>query len=360
MTYKIYLPLLFLIVVGCSSDSPSDFASTEQSTTDTTHSLISKTTDPSEPISGSMPEYANSFWDWQAPNTYLNSSDTITQSNADAIVNAANSVGVKRVFFWMKSRDLTSYGSRFRAFVAELNAHGISAGAISGYCSDLSYNYGPSAGDGSVNNVIHAIIAYNAAIAPNQKFVAVASDIEIQDGAAPGDCHDYFTNGIKTSSLTPAQRSKRNLAVSSYISLQNSITSLLHAAGMQSVAATSSWFPNYYGEEIYNGTVPAAKSILQSVDEIAVMSYNTNPTSVVSVMVPWLTYAATLSPKSVYSGLEATAGVGSGISYADTAGKQTQTAAITDMTTVNSNLGQYSSYKGYFVHTNSSWAALPH
>lgn len=60
------------------------------------------------------------------------------------------------------------------------------------------------------------------------------------------------------------------------------------------------------------------------------------------------------------AGLETGAGVGEGVSYADTPGKASKAVVLADIESLSATLAaSHSSFCGFNIHHWSSWAALP-
>ena len=105
-----------------------------------------------------------------------------------------------------------------------------------------------------------------------------------------------------------------------------------------------------------------ANALMQVLDEIEPMTYNTTIANAEAKLLPWLTIAdaipETVRPK-VFGGVEVSAGVGSGVSYADTAGKNSKTGVLSDITTIEADFYGHPSFSGFFIETESAWVALP-
>jgi hypothetical protein len=98
------------------------------------------------------------------------------------------------------------------------------------------------------------------------------------------------------------------------------------------------------------------------VDDYVVMSYNTIPSYAAGRVTVQAAYASTLPAASrprVFGSMEVSAGVGTNVSYADTAGKNSKAVVMRDMEAMVHMLRQHSAFKGIVFHHWSSWQVMP-
>ncbi|MEO7164649.1 MAG: hypothetical protein ABI041_17135, partial [Bdellovibrionia bacterium] len=284
------------------------------------------------------------------------------------LISTAKAANVTDLFEYLVPRDYVSSEAAIRSFNAKLKGAGIRAWGLDGAREYFSDAGGPAALYAGAD----ALIAFNSRAAANERFVGFQTDMEPQDGQ--GSFPPSFHNGLPDSGLSttgggavyPTQAQDREMLMRDWIKIQSTVSQKLHAAGLRMGSAMPSWTSDYYGEEIkvtYNGTRQGVmKFMMGIIDDYIVMSYNTNPNNAANRVLAQATYADTIPLNSrprVYGSLETNAGVGSGISYGDTAGKKSKTAVLTDMKTFESILKSHPSFCGLAIHDWDGWLYLP-
>lgn len=285
-----------------------------------------------------------------------------------SLVTLGTAVKVTDVFAYLGTGDYSGQEVGLRAFISKLKAAGIRVWGLEGYRGYFSDTYGPA----ELYATVDAMIAYNSRVSANEKFYGFQTDMEPQDGQG-NEAPTSFHNGLADSALSTtaggvwysSQAQDREMLMRDWLQIHATIKGKLKTAGYKFSAAMPSWTDEYYGEEVkvtFNGIKQGVmKHQMGILDEYVVMSYNTNPTNAANRILGEATYADTLpltSRPKVYGGLETNVGVGSGISYGDTAGKNTRTVVVQDMTTIGNTLKSHPSFCGMSIHDWDGWRDL--
>jgi len=259
--------------------------------------------------------------------------------------------------------------TQMQSFISKLQCNNINAWALDGYRGYFSDWDGPT----QYYNFINAVVNYNSTVAPNERFVGIQGDNEPQDGQ--GEPRSSFHNDLKDSQLSTTgggvwqatEALDREYLMRDWISITETAYTTCHNNGLLYGQAMVSWLDDYYGEPIrctFNGQYDLVlHHILNYLDDVFIMSYSTNPATVINKMVGELQYAETLpigSRPNIWAGLETHCGVGANVSYCDTPGKNSKSNVNTDITTIENTLKTYASYYGMNIHDwENGWKSLP-
>jgi len=245
------------------------------------------------------------------------------------------------------------------AFIEKMGNAGIHVWGLEGWRGYFDDSYGPE----EFYTVVDSLIEYNEAVPANQRFVGFQADMEPQDGQ--GHFPPTFHNNIPDSELSTTgggvwfdtEAEDREMLMRDWLDITRDVKDRLISAGLQLGAAMPSWTDDYYGEPVmvtYEGSrEEVGRHMMNIVDDYNIMSYNTNLNNVVNRVIGEITYAnslpASLRPK-VRAAIETHKGVGSGISFGDTPGKDSRTVVDDFMDELDATLGGNPSYCGVNVH----------
>jgi hypothetical protein len=314
-------------------------------------------TDP-QPAPAPAPEpapTANSdggMWVW-------NTREVITDvTKLTAFISSVQQAGLDDVYLYLRSGDYRAYEAELKGALAALSAAGIKAWGLEGYRGYFSDMYGPA----GLYAAADSLVAYNTKVAPNQRFAGFMSDLEPQDGA-DAEAPTHFHNGIPDSKLTFQQAAEREALMRDWITMHDTLSDKMHAAGLKYGASMVSWVDDYYGEEVtatYNGVDKGVmKHIMPLIDDYVVMSYNTDPANAANRLKGELQFADTLTngPR-VYAAVETHTGVGSTISYGDSPTKDSKAAVLNDIKIIDEQLSVSKSFAGVSIHDWVGWELL--
>ena len=303
------------------------------------------------------------IWLWTTTSEILNN-----PAEQDRLISTCKAANITDVFEYLVPRDYVRSEAGLKAFHAKLKSAGLRAWGLDGYRGYFNDAYGPA----DLYAGADALVAFNSRVAANERFVGFQTDLEPQDGQG-SDLPASFHNGIPDSGLSktgggvvyPTEAEDREMLMRDWLQIQSVVKQKMRAAGLRMGSAMPSWTSDYYGEEIrvtYNGVRQGVmKFMMGIVDDYIVMSYNTNPNNAAGRVLAQATYADTI-PLSirprVYGGVETNKGVGSGISYGDTAGKNTKTAVLADIRIIESILKKHPSFCGIDIHDWNGWLYL--
>lgn len=149
----------------------------------------------------------------------------------------------------------------------------------------------------------------------------------------------------------------REMLMRDWITIHQQCRNLCNSYQRQLGSALPDSLNDYFGEPItctFNGeTKNVFEHLATRIDNIALMTYNTNPQNVILRARYEMneSYEASGNPQVGYS-IETHTGVGSGISYGDTAGKQTKAAALADMAIIK---GQFEGNPSFVYENIHDW-----
>jgi hypothetical protein len=325
---------------------------------------------------------ARGLWVW-------NTQEVIepTGQGTEELLGSARSAGVTDLFIHVAPRDYLDETTqpRLRAFIDRATNAGVRVWGLDG---DRGYLHDPPAslrgrryaegeapyGPTPFYDGIRNLLRYNATVAPDERFVGLQADIEPQDVGE----YQTFHDGLRDGALSPeapgvwqaSQAQDREALMQDWLEIHETAGAMLHAGGLLFGAAIASWLSHYWGQPVGVSYPPGsprrgAVELLLSrggVDDCVLMTYNTNPASVVERALPAVRFASTLAPSArprVYGALETAPGVARGVSYGDTPGKQSRQAALIDLRIVTERLASYPAFGGMCVHDWAGWKRLP-
>jgi len=290
--------------------------------------------------------------------------DRILASPAETnrLVNGLIESGATDVFLYLTREQYVSRHASLRRLVGTLRRFGIVSWGLEGYRGYFSDVYGPADLYGAVN----ALMAFNRAVLPDERFVGFHSDLEPQDGQRVGP--NAFTNGKKYSDLTAAQKRGRDAHMSDWVAIYATLRSMTLPAGLKFGAAFPSWVDDYYGEPVTVPTAGGRKPLLHVmiglVDDYVVMSYNVNPGNAANRVLGELAYASSLkTPRNmrgpmVHAAVETHTGAGPTVSYGDHPVKNTKAAVVSDLDLLHQHLSGYTAFAGVAIHDWEGWRSL--
>jgi len=267
--------------------------------------------------------------------------------------------GVTEVYLYLTAAQVQKAQTKLRSLISTLRETNILVFGMEGWRGDFSDASGPA----GLYEAVDAIARYDANVSSGERFVGFMSDLEPQDGQGAGV--NLFHNGIKESALTSMQLADRDRVLTDWLGILQNVHDRAHAAGLRVAASLPSWTDNYYGEPVAanwrNRREDVTHFLMELVDDYCIMSYNTNPSNITNRILSKLKYANTLPrPPRVFGAVETHSGVGSGISYGDTAGKNTKAKVISDLDTVVGILdGGNPTFAGMNIHDWDGWRDLP-
>lgn len=289
------------------------------------------------------------------------SSALISSTNeTNKLINQCKNDNIEHIYLY--SYNMLGGGNKalMQAFIAKATCNDIHVWAMDGYRGYFA-DWG---GSTTYINFINAVITYNSTVASNERFYGIHGDNEPQDGQ--GEPRSSFHNGIKDSDLSTApgsgewqstEKLDREYLMRDWLSTTQQAYTLTHNNCMLYGQAMPSWLDDYFGEAVYCTYNSTYKRVLEHImpylDHYCIMSYNTSPANVINRCTGEITYANSLPAASrplVWAGLETHCGIGSGISYCDTPGKNSKGALWTDVATIESSLSTHISYAGINIH----------
>lgn len=295
------------------------------------------------------------MWVWDSLTTVLG--DT---SEENILFNAAQISGIDKLYLYSPEVAFTTRAADFRSFIARANSLGIECWGLDGYRGWFSDTDGPA----ELYDTIDAMLAYNAASASDERLVGFQIDQEPPDY----DTFTTFHNGIASSALSTTPGSgdwqstealDREFLMRDWVAQHEECRSRLNAVGYLLSTALPTWFDDYFGEPVTCTYDAVTKNVFlhlsDHTDEIVIMNYNTTPSNQISRIV----YEVANSTVPIATGVETVAGVGSGISYGDTSGKQTKGAVLADLATVRAAYLSNPLFNGDAIHSWAGWKALP-
>ena len=293
------------------------------------------------------------MWVWTTEDIL---SDT---SKTNMFIEEVRRSGVTQVYLYLTAAQVQKVHTQLRSLISTLRKTNILVFGMEGWRGYFSDASGPA----GLYEAVNALARYNANVNSGERFVGFMSDMEPQDGQGAGA--SLFHNGIKESALTSIQLADRDRLLTDWLTILQHVHDRAHAAGLRIAASLPSWTDNYYGEPVLanwrNRREDVTHFLMGLVDDYCIMSYNTNPSNIANQILSKLKYANTLPrPPRVFGAVETHSGVGSGVSYGDTAGKNTRAAVISDLDAVISILnGGNPTFAGMNLHDWEGWRDLP-
>lgn len=294
------------------------------------------------------------LWVWDSVSTVLGDTD-----EENILLNEAVNSGITDLYLYSPAASFGTHAAEFRAFIARAGQLDIRCWGMDGARAWFSDGDGPQ----ELYDTIDAMIAFNAASAANERFVGFHIDQEPADL----DTFTTFHNGIASSALSAVAASgvwkdtqvlDREYLMRDWVEIHAECRSRLAAEGYLLGTALPTWFDDYFGEPVTCTYGGASRNVFvhlaANADDIVIMNYSTNPLS----QIGRIGYEMPASSAPLATAIETHAGVGSGITYADTVGKQTKAAALADLATVRARYAHYPRFLGDAIHDWEGWKAL--
>lgn len=294
------------------------------------------------------------LWVWDSLTTVLGST---TQENI--LLNECINSEITDLYLYSDLPSFGTYAAQFRSFIERAGQLGIRCWGMDGARAWFSDGDGPA----DLYATVDAMIAYNAASTKAQRFVGFSIDMEPADL----DTFTTFHNDIASSALSAVPASgvwkntqvlDREYLMRDWVEIHAGCRSRLIAADLLLGTALPTWPDDYFGEPVvctYDGVMQNVFLHLSAnADDVVIMNYTTNPLNQISR----ISYELPNSLCRLATAVETHAGVGSGISYADTVGKQSKVAALADMTMTRARYAHYPRFVGDAIHDWEGWKAL--
>lgn len=281
-------------------------------------------------------------------------------NEVNKVINQCKADGITDIYLYANGWLTGARKAQVQNFISIASCNNIKVWAMDGYRAYFSDWSGPS----EYYTFINQVVAYNSTSTTDQRFVGIHGDNEPNDyqGEPLSSFHDDITDA--SLSTTPGsgvwqstQKLDREYLMRDWLTITETAYNTCHANSMLYGQAIPSWLDDYYGESIkctYNSIYqPVYMHMMQYLDDYCIMSYRTDPAQVINRVTGELAYASTLPAASrprVWAGVETHVGVGNGISYRDTPGKNSKAAVWTDVNTFEATLNSYAAYAGVNIH----------
>ena len=288
-------------------------------------------------------------------------------AQAQIFLQSVHDLGATDVFLYLTAEDYGSSRASLRGLVSRLKAIGIAAWGLDGSRDYFSDGEGPTRLFASVD----ALVQYNAAVLPQERFAGFQSDMEPQDTTGfrasfhnelRDDQLDQKAGGVWQSS----QALDREMLMRDWLDIHNTCRNKLTAAGLKFSAAMPFWTEDYYGAPVmvtYGGErASVGRQMMKSVHDYVIMSYNTDPANAAARAAVQVQMASALpfdKRPRVSAAVETHPGIGSHISYADTPGKNARHVVLQDIDQIRAALDTQPAFGGVSVHDWQGWQILP-
>ena len=292
------------------------------------------------------------MWVWQPGAVY-------GEAQRSNFIKTAVAAKITDVLLYLRANDYIAHEAKLQMLLSSLANAGIRAWGMEGWRGYFSDVEGP----GGLFAAADAMVAFNTRHS-TIKFVGFHSDVEPQDGQDVGQA--LFHNEVVQSKLTPGQLADRDKLMGEWLAIHERLLAKMKAAGLQYGGAMPSWVDDYYGEPVqavFRGErKPVLQHLMTVVPQYVIMSYNTNPSSLIKKIIGELDYAASFSgqPRVIF-GIDTHAGAGVNVSYADTPPKNSKAAVMRDLAVIGAKLSADfpGSYLGWAIHDWEGWRDLP-
>jgi hypothetical protein len=300
--------------------------------------------------------HTHGMWVWNSERILASPAET------NRLVNGLIASGATDMFLYLTREQYVVQQASLRSLVGTLRRFGIASWGLEGYRGYFSDVYGPA----DLYAAVNALLAFNRAVRPEERFVGFQCDLEPQDGQGVGP--NAFTNGKSYSGLTTEQKKRRDALMSDWVSIYTMLRSTTKAAGLRFGAAFPSWVDDYYGEPVtvptLSGRRPLLHVMIGLVDDYVVMSYNVDPRNAANRVLGELAYASSLKARlnvrgpMVHAAVETHKGVGPTVSYGDHPVKNTKAAVVNDLDMLHQHLSGYAAFAGIAIHDWEGWRKL--
>lgn len=309
-------------------------------------------------------ELTRGIWVW-------NTADILSSTSQICdLVEGTQHIGISDIYLYMAPSFYSQYKAALQNLISKTTSAGMRVWGLDGDRGYLDDSAGPSDFYASIEN----LIAYNCSVTADERFFGLQADIEPQD-VGP---YKTFHNDIPDSALSTepftgkwqdTQAQDREMLMRSWLHIHQAARDRLRSRGLCFGAAMPFWMHSYCNEEVRvsfpedtNARQGVMKYMMPLVDEYVVMSYDTVPSYAAGRVAVQAAYASTLPAAlrpRVFGSMEVGAGVGTNVSYADTAGKNSKAVVMRDMEAMVHTLRQHSAFKGIAFHHWSSWQVMP-
>ncbi len=297
---------------------------------------------------------------------YIWGTASFISNNAERnrIINSCIAFNIEHIYLYAFPTVITGHKAGIQAFISKAGCYDIKVWAMDGdreYFSDH-----PARGNAEFYDFVDAVIAYNATVAPNERFIGISADLEPHDqGPVIGPPYS-FHNDVTDSDLSTVpgsgvwqstQKLDREMLMRNWLEMSENTYNICHANNLLFGMSMVNWVDDYYGEPVqctYNSvTMGVMEHMMNYVDDYLIMSYNTTTNGIRNRMLGELTYANTLPAASrpkIWGGVE-THDIGNGVvSYYNHASKNTKAAVINDIGIVEGMISGNVSYYGMNIH----------
>lgn len=298
-----------------------------------TFELISANADPDAPSL----DWKRGLWVWDFETAVA------TTGAMNTLIAACGDYGITDLYCYTFNTFVAANRSNIQTFIQKATNAGVRVWGLDGareYFADADGRAGLEAN-------LQAVVDYNAASGTSQRFYGFQIDCEPPDSGS----YTSFHNGVTSSALSTTPGSgdwqdtealDREYLMQDWVDMHGDMQTLCHAAGLQFATALPTWFDDYFGEPVECTVDSLTQNVFLHLaaraDVICIMSYNTDPKNVISRSLYEFLQTGTAE---IGFSAETHAGVGSGISYADTAGKNTTTALFADLDVLRNRFHGY-------------------
>lgn len=298
---------------------------------------------------------ARGLWAWDTV-------DIVTDADErDHIIASCERTDITDIYMYVDPATISTNQADITTFIGAATTAGVRIWGLDG---SRAYFADADGRDGLIDSV-NAVIAYNAQVSANQRFHGFHINCE------PNDLMGYtsFHNGVASSGLSSTPGSgdwqdtevlDREFLMRDWIDMHGEIRAICSAAGMDFGTAVPAWFDDYFGEPVLctvNGTEANVFVHMCGVcKNICLMTYNTNPRSVITRFNYEILNVVKRAKVSFSQ--ETHEGVGNNISYADTAGKDSEEAVLGDADILIARFIGYPGFGGSNIHDWVGWKAM--
>lgn len=282
-------------------------------------------------------------------------------ASEETLVDACLDAGISDIYCATDAAFVAANQTAISDFIEDCTLNGIKVWGLDG---DRRYFADADGSDDLLDN-IQAVIDYNTAVVDaGKKFVGFHIDCD------PTDQGGYlaFHNGIASSALSSTPGSgewqdtevlDREYLMRDWCDLHEDCSALCSTNGLKLASALPVWFDDYEGEPVictFDGETQNVYLHLKDLcDHISLKSYNTDPRAVIDLVRYEI---LNCGEATIGVSVETNAGVGDGISYADTAGKDDTTSVFLDLDTLHNRFYQHPGYSAFHINDWIGWSEL--
>ena len=291
---------------------------------------------------------------WMSNTDYL--LDNVVET--DTFISGCKQVGIQNVFLSFNPQGYAASKAKLQTLLSKLHANNINPWAADGHRDYFSDVNGPNLLLQGVDNML----GYNDQVSANEKFYGFQTDIEVVMGSK-----DTFHHSIADSKLDAngggiwkgSQLEDRRALLADWLNTHSIIKGKLAPKGLKLGAAIPWWTNDYAGEPLLATFAGTTENLftqtLKVVDEIHIMSYQTDPTSLISRSEDKFQILNSNSTIKGCASIE-TLGDSGGpeVSYADST-KNNLGVILSDVVLIETALKKYSAFNGICIH---NWDGL--